>query len=105
MFRIRNEQFNALRKQSLGDGLIRTFQDSKQEAFRDHETGDILVKDPKGNTTRFGFDDKGFVGAVISPSKRTWRLENDKSGKLLGLTNPSGLRSSFEYNSEGELSA
>ncbi|MGB9178336.1 MAG: RHS repeat-associated core domain-containing protein, partial [Pyrinomonadaceae bacterium] len=94
---------NALRKQSLGDGLIKSFKDSGQSPSREPRTGDVLVKDPRNNVTGFSFDRQGFIGAVKSPLGRTWRLENDQQGRLLGLTNPAGLRLGVEYNAQGDV--
>ena len=101
--KLRPEQFAALRKQAFGNELIRSLQGDPQVPARDPQTGDVLVKDATGNTTRLTFDDQGFVGGVVSPLGRTWRLENDPQGRLVGLTNPAGLHLEMQYNSQGKV--
>ncbi|MFZ4859450.1 MAG: RHS repeat-associated core domain-containing protein [Desulfuromonadaceae bacterium] len=103
LFKISDKVYNGLRKHSMADGLIKSFDGSQQSASLDHESGDVLVQDPKGNTTRFSFDRQGFIGAIASPLGRRWLLENDASGKMLGLTDPGGFCLGFDYNSLGNI--
>jgi RHS repeat-associated protein len=105
MFTIRNEQFALLRKQTVGDGLAKTFRQAGQQTERDAASGDVLVSDARGHRTRFAFDKYGFIGSVTSPLGRIWRLENDEQGRLHSLTNPAGLRLGYAYNSRGEVSS
>lgn len=105
MFTIRNEQFALLRKQAVGDGLAKTFEQSGQPTEREAASGDVLVADARGHRTRFAFDKYGFIGSVTSPLGRTWRLENDEQGRLQTLTNPAGLRLGYAYNSQGRISS
>ena len=100
--KLRQRQFAALRAHYVGAGLIESFRDTKQLASRDIESGDVLVRDSRGNTTRLGFDDRGFIGHIVSPLGRTWRLENDADGKLLGLINPAGLHLGIQYYADGK---
>jgi RHS repeat-associated protein len=104
MFTIGDQQFATLRKHSVANGLVRTFEGSPYLASLEATTGDVLVKDPRGHTTRVSFDQQGFVGGVTSPLGRRWRLDNDPQGKLLGVTNPAGFRLGVEYGALGEVS-
>src|SRR5260370_40934399 len=98
MLKIRSEQTAALRKHALADGLIDTFAGSKLTAGRDPATGDVLATDPRGNSTRFRFDQYGFIGGVVSPTGRKWSLENNADGKLRRLTNPAGIGLGIQRN-------
>jgi len=103
MFTITDQQFDVLRQRAMAEGLIRSFDDSTYRAARDAQTGDVLVKDARGHTTRVSFDQQGFIGGVTSPLGRRWRLENNPEGKLTGITNPAGLKLGVEYGSAGEV--
>jgi RHS repeat-associated protein len=105
MFEIRDQQFSVLRKQAIGDWLIKSFEGSRQVAARDPQTGDLLITDPRKNAIRISFDDHGFFGSIRSPSGRTWRFENDINGKLLGLQNPAGLRIETQYDTQGRIAS
>lgn len=98
----RKEQFAALRKLYIGAGVVESFRGSKQTAYRNLDTDEIHIKNRRGNTTRLTFDDQGFIGNIISPLGRTWRLNNDQDGKLIGLSNPAGLHLGIKYHAGGE---
>ena len=103
MLRIRPEQFNGLRKQTMGDALLKSFTDSGMDASVGPATDDIFVRDAGGNTTAVHRDGFGFVGGVTSPLGRRHRFRNDKDGKPLELTNPAGHRTRFDYDKQGHL--
>ena len=105
MLIFRSEQFAAMRKKTVGDGLIKTFSGSLQSASREPDSGAILVTDPKGHTIRCDFDDHGFIGKVVGPLGRTYLLENDQNGRMVGLTIPSGLRLGLSRDSEGRINS
>jgi RHS repeat-associated protein len=104
MFTIRREQMVVLRQQAVGEGLIETLVNSGVAATRDPGTGDVLAQGVRGRTTRFSFDESGFVGGVTSPLGRTWHLSNDPSGRLLALTGPGGSRLALDHDGAGQVS-
>ena len=103
MFTIRPEQMAALRKQRLGDGLADLFEGTGQKATRDPASGDVVITDPIGRSIRFTFDERGSIGGVIGPLRRTYRLENNRDGDVVGLTVPSGLRVGLERDAIGQI--
>ncbi len=103
MFTIRTEQMAALRKQRIGDGLAKLFEGTRQKATRDPASGDVVITDPVGRPIRCTFDERGYIGSVIGPLRRTYRLENNGDGDVLGLTVPSGLRVGLERDAIGQI--
>src|SRR5687768_9257381 len=101
MIRLEHWQAAALRRQLVADWLINSFSGSAQVASRDERTGDVLVRNPDAQVTRFGLDEHGFIGRITSPLGRTSTFENDPRGKLVEAVTPAGLRLRREYDSEG----
>lgn len=99
MHQIPATQFSTMRQTRLAEALAATF-NGPQTGSIDSETGDVLATDPHGHSTRFSFDDQGFIGQVTSPMKRQWQLENNPKGRLLSLTNPAGLKLGIDYDTQ-----
>ena len=105
MVSIPADQFYRLRKNTLAKALVKSFEDTRQTAAIEFNTGDVLATDARGHSLRFGFDQQGFIGAITSPLCRKWLLKNNAQGKLEELTIPSGLRVGLEYDGQGQLSS
>lgn len=58
-----------------------------------------------GAPARFGFDGRGFLGAVTSPLGRTWRIASDADGRVTRLRTPAGASVWFDRSSPNEPSA
>jgi RHS repeat-associated protein len=104
MFQLRQEQFAAIRRKKIGDGLIATFADSPARAYWSSQKKYVISSDPLGNQTRFGFDEQGFIAAVASPLGRLWQIANYPDGKAAVLRNPAGHELSLTYTPAGQLS-
>jgi len=94
MLEIQANQSAELRRAIFAERLVEMFKAGVRE---------VVVKDAKANPTRLGFDNQGFIGSITSPLGRTWNLDNNPDGKLLGIRNPAGLHLGFDYNEEGDI--
>jgi RHS repeat-associated protein len=103
MFTIRTDQKATLRKQRLGDELAKSFEGANQKASVDPASGDVVITDPLGRSIRCTFDERGFIGKVVGPLGRTYRLENNGDGDVIGLTVPSGLHVGLDRDSTGRI--
>jgi RHS repeat-associated protein len=103
MFQFRQEQFAALRRKKIGDGLIATFADGPVRAGWSERQNYVTASDPLGNQTRFGFDENGFLAAVASPLGRLWQIGNYPNGKPAILRNPAGHQLGLTYTPAGLL--
>lgn len=98
MFQLEADQFAALRKQKLAAALAARLTGDPWQGALDPASGDVLATDRLGCTSRFGFDEQGFIGSITSPLGRTWQLHNGPKGRLDGLTSPAGLGVGFDYD-------
>ncbi len=103
MFQFRQQQFAALRRKKIGDGLIATYCDGPVRAAWSDQKNYIVLTDPLDQRTRFGFDEHGFIAAVASPMGRLWQMANYADGKAAILRNPAGHQLSIGYSSAGQL--
>ena len=100
---IRREQFAALRRDKVAAGLVKHYEEMKQPAWRDPDTGDVLVEDVLSHKTRYGFDKDGFVGSVTTPSGRKYILKSTLDGDLARIANPNGRQLELSYDEQGCL--
>jgi RHS repeat-associated protein len=103
MFQLRQEQFAALRRKKIGDGLIATFADGPVRAGWSERKNYVIASDPLDHQTRFGFDEHGFIAAVASPMGRLWQIGNYADGKPAVLRNPAGHELGITYTPAGQL--
>ncbi len=103
MLEIQANQSAELRRAIFAERLVEMFKAGGKDAAYDPMVREVVVKDAKANPTRLGFDNQGFIGSITSPLGRTWNLDNNPDGKLLGIRNPAGLHLGFDYNEEGDI--
>ena len=103
MFQISQEQFAALRRVKVGDGLIATFSSGPAEAEWNENQTYVTATDPLGNATRFGFDKYGFLSAIASPLGRVWQMENNAEGQTAVFRNPAGHQLGIAYTAAGQI--
>ena len=103
MFQFRQEQFAALRRKKIGDGLIASFTDGPVRAAWSDQKNYVIATDPLDNSTRFGFDEWGFIAAVASPTGRLWQIANYPDGRAAILKNPAGHQLGLTYAPSGLL--
>lgn len=105
MLTIRDAQAAVLRRPIISQRLIDTFC-GPGSPYSGQTTDDgVVLKDPYGHPTKIGFDEHGYIASATSPSGRKWAFQNDADGKLLGMTNPAGVRLGMRYDKAGALSA
>jgi RHS repeat-associated protein len=103
MFQFRQEQLARIRRKKIGDGLIAAFDGTSQRASWNDRKTFVVAADPLDHRIRFGFDEKGFIGAVSSPTGRLWQIANYPDGKAAVLTNPAGHALGMTYTPAGQL--
>jgi RHS repeat-associated protein len=103
MLEIQPNQSAEMRRAIFAERMVEMFKAGGKDAAYDPEAREVVVKDAKANPTRLGFDNQGFIGSITSPLGRTWNLDNNPDGKLLGIRNPAGLHLGFDYNEEGDI--
>jgi RHS repeat-associated protein len=101
MFRVRDVQLAALRKQTTIDQIGRDLEPGWRVAKT--ESGDALIVDPDGRTTRLEFDQNGAVATRTGPEGRTYRFENEPDGDVRTLSHPSGLSFERELDDLGRV--
>lgn len=101
MFKFRDSQFAAFRKQKIAELLLQQLSSAGQQGWLDPATGEVLAKDARGNVRRFGLDEQGFVRSITSPLGRQWLLYSDPEGRLTRLWGPSGFTVDLDYTPQG----
>ncbi len=103
MIRIGDDAFFAARQRAIAGGLGASLTDAALRPTLDPATGVVVATDPRGRSTRFGFDRRGFIGNVVSPMGRRWEVASDVGGRPLRLADPAGARLEFAYDAAGRL--
>ena len=103
MFQIEADQFAAMRKHRLAEALAAGLTGDHWRGTVDPASGDVLATDRLDHTSRFGFDQQGYIGTITSPLGRTWQLHNGPGGRLDGLTSPAGTAIGFGYDADQRL--
>jgi len=100
-FRLRPQQFKALRSQIIGKRIAADFSSSGLDISFD--AAGLRLRDPAGRDTLLSFDDKGFLSDITSPMGRVWHIENNHGGRPIRMTNPAGQRLDMRYDDSGQL--
>lgn len=101
--KLRRRQFEALGGLSLTNKRRAQLFALRDRGFSVEEegTGAFLVRDAAGHTAELL--DQGYACLVTSGEGRRFRLENDRSGNLSAIEDPTGLRVQFHHDEEGRL--
>ena len=105
MFRLRQQQVAALRKNSVARGLVQSLSAGNGQAQYDSSTSTITSLDAARRARRIRLGDSGFIEEIRSSSGRTTTYGNDASGRVTAFEEPSGQLMSFEYGPDDRLSA
>jgi RHS repeat-associated protein len=105
MFEFRHNQVSAIRRKRIGAAFASSFADTSLRAQVEPDSGDVLVSSLlRQDTTRYSFDQQGFIGRITTPLGRTWQLRNDEQGRMAALTNPAGHMLGVAYDARGRIS-
>lgn len=105
MFRLRDAQQDALRKESVARGIRGLLEQNGAVTQYDPATSVILSRDAVKRPTRYQLDEFGFIGEVTTPAGRKTRFLNDRDGKLQAFREPTGHTTSFAFGPDAELSS
>ncbi len=85
--------------------LFRKYQDgqSKPLTYTYESTGEVIIKDADGNSTRNKPDQFGVITSVVDSLGGITSLRFDHEHRIVGLTAPLGVSLAYEYDTQGNL--
>ncbi len=106
MFKIRKEQMEAMNRswqQRRRHQQIQAFRDEGLEAEEDPLTQSVLLTDAAGGTVKITPTPKGLL--LTTGQERVYDYEYGPNERIDAITDPAGLRISFDYDEENQLVA
>lgn len=98
------QETSTRRSQSLPDEIENDLKSKGFETSRDSATGDLWIQDRRGYASRLAFKDNR-PGSFSTPSGLRTSFHFDPEGNLRSITDPAGRRADFTYDSAARITS